>query len=622
MENQSLRKRQTILVDRRHGAPSDSGRIAKGLQNSSLHPPAHAPKEVMRQQRITSQNTAAASVSRTRSHLNSANRQISLSKGNRQSHISVHSIPEVIGRTSFLDSNNDGLLDPSLDPSSYVADVLSDATPEEIEQYAETLKNRVDRLVIEEQHALQQNYQTMLAVAHTANEMNPLCAQLRRQVGDLVNAIQALRLDVEFEKDHASLVGQGSLNRQMNTTTESIVANAIGHRQSIMMLNDNWAKDLADLFRRVEGAQKYIQNSPGRHVVLDSAGWHQLNSVTWQNDKAVTLFLLNDYLLVASSKSTKFSGNTSSTTRSLKYNQCWPLADLVLHTISSANRDRARDVGHAIGLSIPNQSDLLVYRAQNNNKLKQFVLEFQRAKDQLSLEINTTTKSRRQSTHRLNNFASASSIQVDNTPVQMRREGAQILAEIDLDIAYRRYEKAMLLCQQNRQTDIVAAGVERRLLLLKSILISQIEDVNSISLKNAIQIIKLLSEFGMASDARRIFLSCRAKVLEQRARSINFVGDIVTYVSQIAVTYFQFIKATVETYKNAFPEKQDASTVVTWTKSQVDMYASLFNRQLYKISPKTRIYKQCVSISRLESSQLQSLGIDMDFMLNYAWTED
>lgn len=90
-------------------------------------------------------------------------------------------------------------------------------------------------------------------------------------------------------------------------------------RSSVMVLQKMWASELQLLYKHVDGAQKFVQPIPGRHILAESGRWHEINVGTWKPTKPIHLFLLNDAVLVATRKPAQ-----ENSSQKLMAVYCWP----------------------------------------------------------------------------------------------------------------------------------------------------------------------------------------------------------------------------------------------------------------------------------------------------------
>ena len=80
---------------------------------------------------------------------------------------------------------------------------------------------------------------------------------------------------------------------------------ATGRRQqrnSIADLAVVYRNQLEALWEAIEGSQKFLPPLPGRHVILQSAAFAELNAATYKPKGPAHLVLLNDSLLVATQR--------------------------------------------------------------------------------------------------------------------------------------------------------------------------------------------------------------------------------------------------------------------------------------------------------------------------------
>ncbi len=109
-------------------------------------------------------------------------------------------------------------------------------------------------------------------------------------------------------------------------------------RNSIADLAQMYKVQLSNLWSTVEGSQKYIPLAPGRHLVFETHNFVELNAATYKAKQNVSMFLLNDLLLIAGRRRMKSAvGSSGSNERDKERDRgrmvaerCWVLADLVV----------------------------------------------------------------------------------------------------------------------------------------------------------------------------------------------------------------------------------------------------------------------------------------------------
>lgn len=103
-------------------------------------------------------------------------------------------------------------------------------------------------------------------------------------------------------------------------------------RNSVADLQTMYKQQLTTLWATVEGSQKYLPLVPGRHLVFETHEFVELNAATYKAKQSVSMFLLNDLLLIAGRRRRKsIHGEDRERERGrMVAERCWVLADLVV----------------------------------------------------------------------------------------------------------------------------------------------------------------------------------------------------------------------------------------------------------------------------------------------------
>lgn len=103
-------------------------------------------------------------------------------------------------------------------------------------------------------------------------------------------------------------------------------------RNSVADLQTMYKQQLTTLWSTVEGSQKYLPLVPGRHLVFETHEFVELNAATYKAKQSVSMFLLNDLLLIAGRRRMKsVHGDDKEPERGrMVAERCWVLADLVV----------------------------------------------------------------------------------------------------------------------------------------------------------------------------------------------------------------------------------------------------------------------------------------------------
>ncbi|KNC34860.1 hypothetical protein FF38_12717, partial [Lucilia cuprina] len=328
------------------------------------------------------------------------------------------------------------LSSPDFDPNEFIANNLGNTDISNLAMFSEKLKQQAQKYGDGGVSSVEKTHFALNSLTSNVSKVAPLVAELHKEISELSLVTSAMRQDAYAKRNaDARRTSNGSQDLD-NQDTDEVRPVDIGKRQSVLALNALWAADLNEFHVKIENSQKFIPSAKGRHIVLESEGWVELNLVNQQPVKSLLVILLNDFLVLA----------------------------------------------------------------RNNNG--RFQLDhYYNLKDQLEVKI------------------------VQNNTIIV----------------------------------------------------------------------------GQNADARGLLAPSKGKLRQ---------------------LHTELVKLCSLQQKNTHTSQQkqgDSSAIVNWSKSQIDLYAQAFNRQLFKISPELKGYQRCREVSRLESQQLKSLKMEMEFMLRYVW---
>lgn len=122
----------------------------------------------------------------------------------------------------------------------------------------------------------------------------------------------------------------------VHRSADSLVERRRTQRNSIHDLQQMYKTQLTNLWHTVEGSQKYLPIVPGRHLVHETHHFVELNAATYKAKQSVSLFLLNDLLLIAGRRRIKTAPSTTlgedkdRDRGKMVAERCWVLSDLVV----------------------------------------------------------------------------------------------------------------------------------------------------------------------------------------------------------------------------------------------------------------------------------------------------
>lgn len=194
----------------------------------------------------------------------------------------------------------------------------------EIDDYFKVLQQQKDIITRDLKGNINQNQKHILELTNDLQSTQDELLKLRSTSKELFSVLEEFKESAQRRLDLERTPSQLSVPRTRKD------------RLSVVMLKKMWASELQLLFKHVEGASKYIQAIPGRHVLAESGRWHEVNAGTWKATKTIHLFILNDVMLVATKKS--FEQLLSS--RKLQAIHLWPLHEVKMEAASPPTSEK------------------------------------------------------------------------------------------------------------------------------------------------------------------------------------------------------------------------------------------------------------------------------------------
>jgi exocyst complex component 8 len=269
-------------------------------------------------------------------------------------------------------------------PEQYIASNLTGASEEELQAFYESLQELRISTSSDLQANVFNNYASFVSLSHEISSLTSDLSSLSSLLVQFSSLTQSLSSSIQSDD---STSNDPSYPRERR--------GAQHHRNSV-----------ADL---VEGSQKFLPASPGRHVIKESLNWTELNSATWKPTKIVHLILLNDHLLIAARK----TGRASGSTRKSVADRCWNLLDVEINSLKETR------LGAADGaLQVTRGREVAVYAPPEGRAAEQssFIQAFKRANADLH-------NKRRQEGHGAKQIQPASVV----VPTSSRMQGNDVI---------------------------------------------------------------------------------------------------------------------------------------------------------------------------------------------------
>ncbi|CAH2350405.1 putative exocyst complex component Exo84p [[Candida] railenensis] len=293
---------------------------------------------------------------------------------------------------------------------------LAGGTAAEIDEYYKVLTKQKAVVTRDIKENINENQKNILELTNDLKDTQDELLQLRVTTRDLYEILDdfkdAAQRRIELENDSSS---QYNANRSASNGGSSKANTKRKDRSSIIYLEKMWNDQLQSLFKHVEGASKFIQPIPGRHILAESGRWSEINVGNWKIVKPAHLFILNDVILIATKKyssgqdtatvapttpsasntprsSAAYNGNnnTNNATSSKSKLQavlCWPLHDVKFSEITpptQINRSGKVDDNKTYSINLKSNSMSYIYQTDRYDHFMKISEAFRKGQHELA----------------------------------------------------------------------------------------------------------------------------------------------------------------------------------------------------------------------------------------------
>ncbi|KAL6231017.1 exocyst complex component exo84 [Aspergillus navahoensis] len=531
------------------------------------------------------------------------------------------------------------LRDPSLPVDRYVTNLLANASEDDIREYQKALKKVKNRTSTDLQQNVYQNRTQFIRISQEADKLKGEMKTLRSLMAELTAALGQTAL--------------GDAPNPMSPTMDERMSKR-SNRSSVANLESMWNIQLQTLWKTVEGSQKFLPMAPGRHIVLETGNWTELDSATWKPRRPVHLVLLNDHLLVAAKKRKRVDQSNPNhrgpVPTKLIAEECWPLQDIDMidlgANLTGSAREEAEDRGITSAICVRVGSKPFTYRhdKRNSSAKSELLTTFRKTVEDLRRNLRSESEAAGKNGESLGYMNAMNSrnsllyspkldlnentdnprdrpevrIDVDGKQQNLRWVDSQV-DELDIDIALQRFEEAVSNIDRLRKLarglkgnavaqDIINAKVDERAARLAGILSRSLVDTHGFPVATKTNV-TWLTRLGFEDQARESYLKARSDIISKRIRACIFEGDLPLYIFQISFVYFTLIKNTISTYQQCFPSVM-TSACIKWAKHHLDGFNALLTRQLSSVQRGTTVWQKCIDIVHEQADILAEVGVD------------
>lgn len=403
--------------------------------------------------------------------------------------------------------------------------MLADASEDDIRRYQEELRKTKHRTSVDLQTNVYQNRTQFIKISKEAEKLKSEMRTLRQLMSDLTTTLEQ--------------------TASASSTANDMASQRRANRSSIGDLNQIRAGHLQQLYREVEGSQKYLPPIPGRFIVWRSKRWFELDSATLKAKRRVRILLLNDNLLIAHEKKARpdLPGQQDRNRAALEYvaQKCFVLQDV---HVTRTSEERIIIRAGAESFTYDTKRD-------DEGDKTAFISTFRKTKDDLrkNQEAESGERDRTQDAYShllsrdpglmkntdllenlsdsVNNSQINSFVDVDGQQRNIRWVETQ-LDELDIEIALQHFgdavgkiERLKELAKNIRSNEmakaIVTFKVNERAAKLANVLIKQLVENNN-WLSSVTQHVSWVIRLGFEDKAREAYLEARGNLMRARTR--------------------------------------------------------------------------------------------------------
>ncbi|CDF89625.1 ZYBA0S04-08746g1_1 [Zygosaccharomyces bailii CLIB 213] len=557
------------------------------------------------------------------------------------------------------------LSDPRFNAKSFFHDALGDASAVEIDRFTSSLNVLANEVQEEAKENINKSYKEILTVNNDLGVASAELKHLRLSIKELNVMMEQFlsmaekKLESHNLQEHPQSQSTASSSSANVGLLPPVRANTTARRDrtSVAILEKIWDNQLLELFKNVDGSQKYITPKTGRHILIETGDWLELNIATLKPLQNVHIFVLNDAVLVA--------GRARDKQKELAVSQCAPLRDVSVATEGRSNDRLTFTFGNNIKC---------LYQSRNSKECMKLLNVFRCAKDDLRdilLAEEANTKKIKESfnvlssnqtpgkensksplkgqrlsmggtpgrasdlmeNHILENITismhSRSRSRDVNSISQRLKSLDDVLEEIDIDLERLKFEKAVdSLLDLEAQLTEMATHVDREDLILHSFIALKCDKrrekvcqklLQHISctqeVPRLIPAVKNMVKLGLPEEGLDSFLQNRSSLIQGLVLQIGSVDNPTNYMTQIAIIRFQTIKKTVKNFREIFQQDADrfSSILVNWCREEVDEHFRLIDKQLLNDETLSPI---SIRSSRKQIDGLKSVGLDFVYKLD------
>lgn len=274
------------------------------------------------------------------------------------------------------------LSNENFNAKDFVRTHLSNASAMDIDQFTTVLNELSQNIQVEVKDNINRSYKEILQVNRDLNVATDELKTLRENMQNLNYVISdfADMADRRIAREESNNQDALSLNSSNVNSTNLLppVSSASGNNNkpnestsdakrdmtSVYIMGKMWNSELIELEKEIEGATNFLETK-GRHLIVKSEDWYELNATTLRYLQTVRIYIFNDIILITG----KNKNNGYALKQTLELRECFVERDI-------------RDPNKLIFKST-NNSVTSMYECRSPREVNKVVEAIRRAKDDL-----------------------------------------------------------------------------------------------------------------------------------------------------------------------------------------------------------------------------------------------
>ncbi|KAI7850919.1 Cullin repeat-like-containing domain protein [Circinella umbellata] len=490
--------------------------------------------------------------------------------------------------------------DDSMKPEEYVTRSLSDTNEEGIRSFHKSLVEAKQVVGGDLQRNVYRNYTEFVTISKEVSNLDGDVFRLKGYINELKSIWEGFVEETNPSEDtkpteslglNKAVLPQRKHTDIMNTDLQSI------YRAQISALWDN-----------VEGSQRFVTYTPGRHIIRECVNFMDINPKTLQPRVPIHIFLLNDCLLIASRK------KRSATSRyKLVADFCWSLEDASIIDLKDSQG------------TISVYPNTFIFRSEKQEEKYALLHAYRRTMDE-----NDDRQDDQPNSYTRNHGKDGNDTEINPSDQKWLKS---LPDELEVAIALRQFENAVkdieqarnVLISYKKDTPLLKESkrqIEKYTESLSSIISHDLSNILLTKLQFQ-RLVNWLLRLGKGEEAREVFLNTRSLIIKKRIRQLTFEGDSTTYINELALVVFTLVRNTCEWYRDSFKQNEMASRFITWVREQTEIYADIYKRQVFNHSQlNCQIIADCFKSTLDQCSILRKVGLDLKFLLEDFFLEN